>query len=155
MTPEQNTTAQNTAAQNKQVALRFWEEVWNKGNFDVVYDTFAEDYVRHDLRPTGAPPGPAGQKKIAAEFRTAFPDVTWTVNLILAEGDLIAGRWTAEGTNTGPWGGVPPTGKKVRFCGVNIMRFRDGKVVEIWNHRDDLAVLEQIGKPVHAGSTGS
>ena len=139
---------------NKATVRRFYEEVWNKGNVDVVFEVFAEDYIRHDLRPTKALPGPEGQRKIAADFRAAFPDLEWTVDLILAEGDLVAGRWTARGTNTGSWGGVEPTGKPAQFSGVNIFRFANGKVVEIWNHRDDLGLREQLGAPIFAGSSG-
>lgn len=140
--------------QNKSTVRRFYEEVWNRGNVDFAFQVFAEDYIRHDLRPTSALPGPEGQKKIAADFRAAFPDLEWTIDIILAEGDLVTGRWTASGTHTGQWGGIEPTGKKVVFSGVNIFRFANGKVVEIWNHRDDLGLREQLGAPIFAGSTG-
>jgi steroid delta-isomerase-like uncharacterized protein len=143
-----------TADQNKETVRRFYEEVWNKGNVDFALEVFAEDYIRYDLRPTEALPGPEGQRKIAADFRAAFPDLKWTVDLILAEGDLVAGRWTARGTNTGTWGSAEPTGKAAQFSGVNIFRFANGKVVEIWNHRDDLGLREQLGAPIFAGSSG-
>jgi len=65
---------------------------------------------------------------------------------------MVVARWTTEGTNTGPWDGVPPTGKRARFSGVNIFRIANGKVVEIWNHRDDLGVMQQLGAPIYAGS---
>jgi len=138
--------------ENKAVIRRFCEEVWNKGNLDVMKEIFAADYVRHDLRPGTPPPGPEGQKKIAADFRAAFPDLNTTVDLIVAEGDMVVVRWTTEGTNTGPWGGIPPTGKHARFSGVNIFRMRDGKVIEIWNHRDDLGLMQQLGAPIYAGA---
>jgi steroid delta-isomerase-like uncharacterized protein len=140
--------------QNKTLVRRFYEEVWNKGNVEFAFEVFAEDYIRHDLRPTQALPGPEGQRKIAADFRAAFPDLEFSVDLILAEGDLVAGRWTARGTNTGPWGSVEPTGKRAEFSAVNIFRFANGKVVEIWNHRDDLGLREQLGAAIYAGSTG-
>ncbi len=70
---------------------RLYQEVWNKWNVDFAYEVFAEDYVRHDLRTTEAIPGPEGQRKIAADFRAAFPDVRWDVDILLAEGDLVAG----------------------------------------------------------------
>jgi predicted ester cyclase len=76
------------------------------------------------------------------------------LDLLIAEGDLVAARWTTEGTNTGPWAGRPPTGRRARFSGVNIFRIADGKVVELWNHRDDLGLAQQLGAPVFAGSTG-
>jgi len=111
--------------------------------------------VRHDLRPTEAIPGGAGQAKIAAEFRAAFPDLVFTPELIIAEGDLVAARWTASGTHRGRWGTVDPSGKHVEFSGVNIFRVEGGKVVEIWNHRDDLGLLQQAGAPIFAGSAPS
>ena len=136
---------------NKALIRRFYEQVWNRGNLDAADEIFAADYVRHDLRPGTAPPGPEGQKAIARMLRGAFPDAHMTLDLILAEGDLVAGRWTMQGTHTGPWGGNPPTGKRVRFSGVNIFRVRDGRVVEIWNHRDDLGMQQQLDAPIYAG----
>jgi steroid delta-isomerase-like uncharacterized protein len=139
---------------NKALIRRFYEEVWNRGNLAVAEEIFADDYVRHDLRPGTAPPGPQGQKQIASMFRAAFPDLESTVDLIIAEGDMVAARWTLHGTHTGPWAGVAPTGKAVTFSGVNIFRIAGGKVVEIWNHRDDLGLMQQLGAPVYAGYPG-
>jgi steroid delta-isomerase-like uncharacterized protein len=138
--------------ENKALVLQFYEEVWNRGNLDVASEVFAPTYVRHDLRPSEALPGPAGQAKIAADFRAAFPDLRMEVDLILAEGDLVAARWTTEGTNTGRWGNHPPTGRWARFSGVNIFRFRDGKVAELWNHRDDLGLAQQLHVQIYAGA---
>lgn len=138
---------------NKGLIRRFYEEVWNRGNLAAADDIFADDYMRHDLRPGDPLPGPAGQKKIAADFRAAFPDLRATVDLMVAEADLVVVRWTTEGTNTGPWGSVPPTGRYASFSGVNIFRIAGGKVVEIWNHRDDLGVMQQLGAPIYAGSS--
>ena len=138
--------------QNKTLVRRFYDEVWNLGNTDFAHEVFAEDYVRHDLRPTEALPGPAGQKKIADDFRAAFPDLEVVVDLVVGEEDFVVGRWTASGTQRGPWGALEPTGRRATFSAVNIFRFEDGKVAEIWNHRDDLGLAEQIGAPVHAGA---
>jgi len=137
---------------NSELVRRFYEEVWNRGNVDIVDRVFADDYVRHDCRPSQAEPGPAGQKRIAADFRRAFPDLRFDIEMIIAEGDLVAARWTAEGTNSGPWGRQPATGRRARFSGVNIFRIQDGKVAEIWNHRDDLGLMEQLGARVFAGA---
>src|SRR6266498_2132823 len=141
-----------SAEENKALIRRFYEEVWDRGNTDFVFDVFAEDYVRHDFRPTDALPGPAGQKKIADDFRAAFPDLEVTVDLIVGEEDFVVGRWTASGTHRGPWGALEPTGRRATFSAVNIFRFENGKVTEIWNHRDDLGLMQQIGAPVHAGA---
>lgn len=139
-------------AENKALVLRFYDEVWDKGNVDVADEVFHDDYVRHDLRPTPAQPGAAGQAKIASDFRAAFPDLRFRVGLILGDGDFVVGRWTATGTHTGPWGSVEPTGKAVELSGVNIFRFEGGKVAEIWNHRDDLGLMVQLGAEVYAGA---
>jgi steroid delta-isomerase-like uncharacterized protein len=137
---------------NKELVRNFYEQVWNRGNTDVALEVFADDYARHDLRPTESIPGGAGQTKIAAEFRAAIPDLVFAPELIIAEGDLVAARWTASGTHRGRWGTVEPTGKHVEFSAVNIFRVVGGKVVEIWNHRDDLGLLQQTGPPIFAGS---
>ncbi len=137
---------------NKDIIRRFYEEVWGKGNLQVVNEVFASDYVRHDLRPTAALPGPEGQSKIAADFRSAFPDLKIELDLLVAEADMVVARWTMEGTNLGPWGGSEPTGKHARFSGVNFFRLSKGKVIEIWNHRDDLGLMQQVGMPIYAGA---
>jgi steroid delta-isomerase-like uncharacterized protein len=137
---------------NKALVQRFNDEVWGKGNLDVVYEIFAPDYVRHDLRPGNPLPGPDGQKKIASDFRGAFPDLHTAIDFMVEEGEFVVSRWTAEGTHTGMWGDISPTGKRIRFCGVNIYRIRNGKVIELWNHRDDLGVMQQLGVPIFAGS---
>ena len=74
-------------ADNKALVLRFYDEVWDKGNVDFAGEVFRDDYVRHDLRPTTAPPGAAGQALIAEQFRRAFPDLQWRVDLVLGDGD--------------------------------------------------------------------
>jgi predicted ester cyclase len=137
---------------NKALWRRFYEEVWDQGNTDFAYEVFADNYVRNDLRPTQALPGPAGQKKIADDFRAAFPNLRVTVDFVFGEDEWIVGRWTATGTHLGQWGAVEPTGKQITFSAVNVCRFENGKVAEIWNHRDDMGLSEQIGSTVHGGA---
>jgi steroid delta-isomerase-like uncharacterized protein len=140
------------AEENKERVRRFYEEVWHRGNFEVASEVFAADYVRHDLRPTHASPGAEGQQQIARAFREGFPDLRFAVEIVIAENDYVAARWTATGTHTGRWGNVEPTGRSVTFSGVNIFRFESGRVAEIWNHRDDLGLQEQLGAAVFAGA---
>ena len=137
---------------NKALVRRFYEEVWDRGNTDFAFEVFADDYVRHDLRAIEALPGPQGQKKIAEDFRAAFPDLRFVVDLTFGEGDYVAARWTATGTHSGPWGTLEATGRRATFSGVNLYRFEHGKVAEIWNHRDDLGLAEQVGAPIYAGA---
>jgi steroid delta-isomerase-like uncharacterized protein len=138
--------------EHKAVVRRFYEEVWQRGNLAVAEEVFAPDYVRHDLRPTTAVPGPEGQKQIAAAFRAAFDDLRFEVEIVIGEGSYVAARWTASGTHTGRWGDVEATGRPVTLSAVNIFRFEQGLVAEIWNHRDDLGLREQLGAAVFAGA---
>lgn len=137
---------------NKELIRRFYDEVWNQGNTDFVFQVFADEYVRHDLRPGNPSAGAAGQKQVADDFRAAFPDLKHETELLIGENDFVVARWTMQGTNSAQWGQEPPTGKFVKMSGVNIFRFENGKVVEIWNHRDDLGMREQLDAPIYAGS---
>ena len=140
--------------ENKALVRRFYEEVWARGNLDVADEVFADEYVRHDFRGGEPEPGPEGQKRIAGDFRAAFPDLRWEIDFLVGEGDMVVARWTASGTHDGPWAGVTPTGRSMRLSGINVFRFADGKVVEIWNHRDDLGLMQQLDAIVYAGAAG-
>jgi predicted SnoaL-like aldol condensation-catalyzing enzyme len=95
-----------TIEANKDLVRRFYEELWNRGNLAAAEELVAQDYVRHDLRPGAAPPGPAVQQAIAQRFRTAFPDIRLEVEAVVAEGDLVVARWPISGTHSGPWADV-------------------------------------------------
>jgi steroid delta-isomerase-like uncharacterized protein len=137
---------------NKAAVRRFYEELWGRGNLAVADELFADGYERHDFREGEPVAGPEGQKQIAAAFRAAFPDLSWEIDFLLADGDFVAGRWTATGTHLGQWAGVEATARPMRFSGINVFRFSEGKVVEIWNHRDDLGLMQQLGAAVYAGA---
>jgi steroid delta-isomerase-like uncharacterized protein len=128
----------------KHCVRRFYEEVWNRGNGAAASELATADCVRHD--PTGpVPVGPAGFAAMASRWRTALPDLRLHIDLLLAETDLVAARWTIAGTHTGPLGTIPPTGRALTFSGVNIFRVVSGRIAEIWNHRDDLRLYQQMG----------
>ncbi len=133
-------------AKNKKLIGRFYEEVWNKGNLDVADEVFAKDYVRHE--PGGGSTttfGPEGQKQIAAGLRKAFPDVVMAIDFVVGENDMVVARWTITGTHKGDLPMAKASDKQVTFSGINSYRFDRGKVVELWNHRDDLSMLMQVG----------
>ncbi len=131
---------------NKALIRRFYEEVWNRGNLAVADVVFAKDYVRHDPSGGGPPtPGPEGQRQIAAGIRKAFPDLVMTVDFVVAERDMVVARWTIKGTHKGDMPLAKASGKPVTFSGVNAYRFVKGQVVELWNHRDDLSLMIQLG----------
>src|SRR5262245_9766381 len=133
--------------QNKMLVHRFYEEVWMKGNLAVADEVFAANPIRHDPALPTTESSPDQQKQNAASFRGGFPDFQMTIDLMAAEANLVIARWTIRGTHAGQWSRVPvpPTGKKIAFSGVNIFRLESGKIVEIWNHRDDLSLMQQLG----------
>ena len=78
-------------------------------------------------------------------MRTAFPDMSVTPETIIQDEDTVALAYTITGTHTGPFGKIPPTGKKVKIRGMQISRFKDGEMVERWGSSDELGLLKQIG----------
>jgi predicted ester cyclase len=78
-------------------------------------------------------------------MRTAFPDMNVTAETMVQDEDTIAFAYTLTGTHTGPLGKIPPTGKKVRIRGMQISKFKDGKMVERWGSSDETTLLKQIG----------
>jgi len=126
-------------AVNKSVAKRVYEEGLSCGIFEVPYTA---DFVGHGGAATFTHED--GLKE-AKGWRSAFPDLNVSVDLIVAEGDFVSVRWTARGTNTGVGNGIPATGKKVQVSGTTIFRFVGGKIAEEWTSGDALGLLKQLG----------
>src|SRR5215216_22743 len=91
---------------NKALVRRYYEEVWSKGNVAAVDEFMAPNYVPHSI-PSGLPPGPEGLKQMITTNRTAFPDLTASIDDIFAEGEMVAFRWSVSGTHLGEWLGIP------------------------------------------------
>lgn len=123
----------------------FVKEVWNKGNFDATETYWAADYVDHNLAVPNQAAGAAGARQVFTAFKFAFPDLHFTIEDILAEGDKVVWRWTSTGTNTGSMMGMPPTGKKATITGIEIYRMAGGKIAERWGNFDQLGLLQQLG----------
>jgi steroid delta-isomerase-like uncharacterized protein len=127
--------------ENKAVVGRLVEEVWNRANYDLVDDLVAEEYVGH---PSGVV-GTDAYRKYYLDLRGAFPDLRFTVEDQIAEGDKVVTRWTCGGTHQGPFAGLQPTGRKGSIAGTSTHRLAGGKVVECWTNMDDLGLLQQLG----------
>jgi predicted ester cyclase len=140
-------TASETLAANKTIGRRILVEVWGEGNLTVVDELMASHYVDHT--PRGPEPvsvqGPEGLKDAVRLFRAAFPDLTYRVDLQVAEGNLVATRFTATGTQEGAFQGIQPTGRRVTYTGTDINRIVEGKIVEGWVNYDALGLLQQLG----------
>ena len=129
---------------NKALLRRDLEEVWNQGNLDAIDELFAADVILHEA-PPGALSGAEGVKQVVAGYRAAFPDLHFTIEDLIAEGDRVVNRWSLTGTHKGELMGIPPSGKQVTSTGISIVRIADGKIVEIWGASDQLGLMQQLG----------
>lgn len=125
-------------------ALGKFAEAVNTGNFALIDEVVASDCVDHDPAP-GQVAGPAGYRMFFTQMRTAFPDLSVSPDTVVADDESIAFAYTLAGTHNGPLMGIPPTGKKVKIRGLQISKFRDGKMVERWGSSDELGLLSQLG----------
>jgi steroid delta-isomerase-like uncharacterized protein len=125
-------------------ALGKFAEAVNKGNFDLFREAVAADCVDHDPAP-GQGAGPEGYRMFFSMLREAFPDLSVAPETMVADDESLAFAYTMTGTHKGPLMEIPPTGKKIRIRGVQVSKFRDGKMVERWGSSDQLGMLQQLG----------
>jgi steroid delta-isomerase-like uncharacterized protein len=127
-----------------QAALGKFAEAVNTGNFDLFDQVVAPDCVDHDPA-AGQVAGPAGYRMLFSGMRAAFPDMSVALETMVADDDSIAFAYTLTGTHKGTIMGISPSGKKVRIRGLQISKFKGGKMVERWGSSDELTLLKQIG----------
>jgi steroid delta-isomerase-like uncharacterized protein len=133
------------SAENKALARRFIEEVWNKHNPAAAGEIIAPHYVLHDPATPEKVVGIEGFKRFFHRYSSAFPDQHFTIQDLIAEGDRVVLRWEVEGTHTGPLAGIPPTGKRIRVTGITISRIENGRAVEDHINWDALGLMQQLG----------
>lgn len=131
--------SEQTREENKRNVGKLFE-TFNKGDLGLVDELVAPEYVG----PQGDR-GPAGFKGVVVGLRTAFPDLHYTVDDLVAEGDRVAVRWHWTGTHRAPFRAFPPTGKTVSNTGAGLFWFKEGKIVAAALETDRLGFLEQIG----------
>lgn len=130
--------------QNKSATRRFYEEVLNRHNVNAIDELCAANCVDHTAMP-GQASGAQGVKDMFLVFLNAFPDLRVNVEEMIAERDIVVARLAMDGTHKGELMGAPPTGKKVTFRGIDMIRIKDGKATDVWHHGDDMMVLAQLG----------
>ena len=145
--------APSTPADNAALMRRFIDEVWNKGNFEVADEIFHPEATSPSA--PSLPPGGAGVRVIAEMFRNAFPDYRMEITHLVAEDSRVAARFRQGGTHKGDLMGIAPTGKRVEWTEIGILRIADGKVVESWYDVDMLGLMGQLGVGGGGGSNGS
>lgn len=130
---------------NHEIVNRQTEEIWNQGQLDLISTCFSPDFSNF-----GSPCPLDLFRQIVQAWRTAFPDLHFTVDTQLAQGDQVASLQTISGTQLGPfvipglWN-MPPTGKPFTVKQMHLFRLRDGKIIEHWGVRDDLRMFQQLG----------
>ena len=129
--------------ENKTLVRRWFEEVWNQGRVAGIDEMLANHAIVHGLGPDLH--GAAEFKQFHSAYRNAYPDVVIHVDDLVAEGDVVAVRWSASGTHRGDGLGFPATGRHVRFTGMVFIRVEAGKLVEGWNNFDQLGMFQQLG----------
>lgn len=138
-----DTPTPSERAQNKELARRIPEEVFAESDLDLLDELYADDAVEHnafgDLRGR-----PAIRESYEA-FLTAFPDITQTVEDVIAEGDTVAVYITSRGTHQGELWGIEPTGQEIEVEQMFFVRIEDGMIAERWFLPDSLSLLSQLG----------
>lgn len=130
--------------ENKGLMRRFYEEI-SKGNLAVVEELVAADHVEHSPFVPGQAPGRQGTLELFTMIRAAFPDLRFTVEDRVEEGDKVVTRGTFSGTHKGEFMGIAPTGKQITVGIIEILRIAGGRVVEHWNVVDSLGMMKQLG----------
>ena len=131
---------------NKALSRRYLEEAFNQGKLNVLDEIIAKDHVSTGPGTLpGLPAGPEGDKQLITMYRNAFPDVHFTIDEQIAEGDKVVTRWTGHGTHKGELLGIPATGKSTTVTGIAVDRIVNGKIVENWGLFDQFGMMQQLG----------
>jgi steroid delta-isomerase-like uncharacterized protein len=133
-----------SAENNKALVRRYVEEVLNRKNLAVVDELFAPTFVDLDSSMPEAN-GPAGIRRLAAMVHASFPDVHFTIEDMIAEGDKVVYRYSVSGTHKKDFMGIAATGRQISFTGIHIYRLGDGKLLEEWENWDALQLMRQLG----------
>jgi predicted ester cyclase len=130
--------------QIKALARRVVDEIFSRGNIGIADELLATDFVEREELPPGISRDREGVKQLATMLRSAFPDLNVTVDDIVAEGDKVVLRQTWSGTHRGEFMGIAPTGRKVSFGVIDILRVAGGKFVEHWGQMDGMGLMQQL-----------
>lgn len=136
----------SAADDNKDLLVRYFDTIWNKGELSRESEFVAQDIVVHATPIAGIPEGIGGPLQIVGTFRAAVPDIHVRHNVLFAEADKVCHHWTASGTHTGaPLFGVEANGRSIEVSGINAFRVADGRLVERWGTLDMLGLAQQLG----------
>jgi predicted ester cyclase len=134
---------------NKAAVWRAIVTLWHQGQFTALDEVMAPTLVYHTSHTGGngrrEVHGLDGVRRVVSVWRSAFPDLHFTLEDLLADGDTVVARWTCRGTHQGEFRGHASTGKHVTFTGITISRLAQGKIVEQWTEEDGVSLYQQLG----------
>jgi C-1 hydroxylase len=127
--------------QNKKL---FWSfvELWNTRNFDEMVELWSPEMVHHHRN---ADYGRDDVYALIGDFMSAFPDLVFDVQQVVAEGDYVTARMIARATHSGDFAGIPASGREIAVTVMGVVRIADGRIVEHWNIMDELHLMQQLG----------
>lgn len=128
---------------NNAIVRRFFMEGPSKGDLRSADELLAQTFALHTPLPSA--PGIQGMNDVITACRAAFENLNVTVEEMVAEGDLVAARFTARGMHKGAFMGLPPTGKSITMTGIEIFRIENGKIAELWGEANLLGLMQQLG----------
>jgi steroid delta-isomerase-like uncharacterized protein len=138
-------TSNDTLAANREIMRRNIEELFARGNHDLVSELYWPDVIDHNPVP-GQRSGHDGLHDVLSIFHHAFPDQQMQLHGTLADGEFAVDFWTFRGTHTGDLDGWPATGQSVEFRGIDVTRIVDGRIKEIWHVEDMATMWAQLGR---------
>jgi steroid delta-isomerase-like uncharacterized protein len=130
--------------QNKELVKRLWE-AWSKGDFEAFKELVAPDFAHYLPSGSTKPSSREETIEIGKGLHNAFPDITFSIEGLIAEGDRVTVRFIYRGTHKGEFEGIPATGNEFEGSGISISRIENGKVVEQRKEIDALGMMQQLG----------
>jgi predicted ester cyclase len=138
-------SAQISTADHERVVRRLIEQGFNRGEIQVLDQLLDPTYVEHQSLAPGVPPTADAVPAMIRALRTGFPDIHLSIEAIDAVNDRVWLRLRATGTNRGPFMGNPPTGRSMSIDVIDVVRMKQGRIVEHWGVPDHLSLMEQLG----------
>jgi steroid delta-isomerase-like uncharacterized protein len=139
----------DTNAPNKAAARRLAEDVFTRGDMDVFEELLSDDYLNHNIPVPGIPGTKDGFRQLVVATRQAFSDLVVHIENCVAEDDLVVFNDRVTATSTGDFLGVPPTGKKVEWTEIHMLRTAEGRIAEHWTNFDQFGILSQLRATAH------
>ena len=132
------------SAANKAIIRRLYEEVWNQRKLELINEIISPSHAIQAPNVAGTAVGPEAYKRQVLRFLAGYPDLRWTIEDLIAEGDKVVACWSMSGTHKGEYLGVPATNKNVSVDGITIHHITNGKIMDTYSNYDALGMMQQL-----------